>query len=1394
MAGTGKTSIAKTVCELASADAEIMLGGSFFCSRSTGLAAQRDIRCVIPTLSQLFALKSAEYRLTLADTIELGVQHKEVAAQVKYLLQTPIYALKDVPVPILFVIDALDECGGQTTDGMLDDAQCHAVVMNMLEALVNLTRSDPKLPVKFLVTSRPETQIRDTSISNEQLSQILRLHTVDVREVNADISRYITETLNAKLSGKPRYRASITETDVENLVHLCDGLFIVAATTIAHTFGKGADAAVAKFKKLLNPSGNGLNKTAAAPLDRMYEMILNDALQEDEPEATELLALQRLLACLLSARTTLSVTALADFTDLEPHNVRASLSWLHAVVHVPEEDDMPGARTVHASFGDYLYSRAPSHICIHQSLGHDILAHGCLDVMAKQLHFNVSQSASSYMSNSPTQTDSITLSLEYACMQWIYHVASVSDTGKIYVKIGVIFRPRLLYWLEVMSILHQVWRAARMLFFAAGTVDTHADSDLAQFFRDAHSFVASSHEAIERSAPHIYLSALPFADRNSLVYQYLAPRCIGLITVDTVGIGQHRGSTVMTLTGHDGAVSSVSYSSDGRLLASGSNDGSVRIWDTRTGEEAMFPMRSGDRKVLSVDFARNGKWVASGTESGAVCIWDVTPGPAGRRILSNHSGSVWSVVYSPDSSRLASASVDGTVRLWNSETCEQLAVQSGYMASVHGIAFSPDGEILESTSDDRRARQWYINTGQVTYEQLTQPVLNSHVRSGFRSHSDSYSYSDYDYDSDSDFRFGSKLKARPFYSVDFSPDGKMLARTDHTGKTVGLFYYNTKENITSLQCYSRINSVQFSPDGRSLVAAFGRAIRLWTLQPDPRNASRVDLGGHGGEVNWVTFSPDGLHIASASDDGTIRIWNAVSGQSTVQPLPVHDSVVRSVAVSHDDAFIVSGSEDKSVRVWNTRTGDGTYLPLCGHTEPVSSASISPDGRLIASALAETLAEVEAQAKAKALAQWQAQGQVKAQAKAQAKANEAALGTELGKTWANARADPSATTQAKAQMVAQAWAQAEAKAEAGLLAYRRWPQVEKQAELLMKAEAKARQAAAAQAEEVQRTCIIRLWDTQSGTAVGKPLRGHSSCVMAVSFSHHGRWLASASGDKTVQIWDVATQQALAVGPLRCQRGANTVAFSPDDGLVAAGDDSGRIYLWRTDTGKKAHELFEAESSSVLSLQWMNAYRRGLDPPDVSDTRVWSVAFSSDGARIVSGGYENAARIWDIKAGQCILILRGYTGNVRSVAWSLDGSIIGTGCEDAKVRLWDAMTGTPLATLRGHTKSVQSVAFTRDGHFLVSGSSDTTIRKWDVRAACQLLSKGSSSPVAALASATLKDGWLVGSSGELISWVPVEYRDYLATIPCTFQFAKSCIIVGVGDDGLRAGLNWTSCWHG
>jgi len=471
--GTGKSAIAWTICSLAQASSEMLLGGSFFCSRSASTSAQRDVRCILPTLVQLLARQSLEFSQALAAelTRDPDILHQQIMAQIEHLLYKPLLALKTSPVPIVFVIDALDECGGlSSADESFNNAETHRLVSDMLEALVAFSRYPVKLPVKFIVTSRPETHIRDTPVSDATFSKVLQLHTVNKQQVTEDIRLYISTSLR---SG-PKLRSLFTEADVGTLTKLCDGLFIVARTALVFALGAGVDRAVTRLKRLLNFTQDGLSAGAAAPLDRMYALILTEAASFDEEQIDNLddglPNLLQMLASLLCARTTLSVMALADLMNSTVLHLRACMSHLHAVLHVPDNDSEPGLRTLHASFGDYLFGRAPSSLHIASSLGHDILARGCLHIMANQLHFNVSKSVSAHEQNLSTRPDSITLSLEYACLHWVYHVCDISES--LDDVINEIFPSRFLFWLEVLSVLKRISRAAAMLIIATSTVST----------------------------------------------------------------------------------------------------------------------------------------------------------------------------------------------------------------------------------------------------------------------------------------------------------------------------------------------------------------------------------------------------------------------------------------------------------------------------------------------------------------------------------------------------------------------------------------------------------------------------------------------------------------------------------------------------------------------------------------------------------------------------------------------------------------------------------------------------------------------------------------------------------------------------------------------------------
>lgn len=702
MAGTGKTSIAVSLCRMLREDRAVFLGGGFFCSRSVGSAARTDVRRIIPTLAALIAGKSQEFADALASELEKDrhLGHKPVGEQIGPLLRSPLNALQVSTRPIVFVIDALDECKNELE------------LAELLRLLVDY-KWDAK--IKFILTSRPELHIRDTAISNFAHNTILHLYTISADEVRSDIQLYIMGTLKAAIAEASWY----SDHDVEQLVELSGGLFIFASTVLKYVLQrKGDEVRRDRLRKATSAVTAGISALTA--VDKVYEFILVDATRSDIVDDDEMENMRNILACILTARTSLSVEALAVLVDMSPGMLRGSLEQLHSLIYVPTDDIQPGLQTLHASFGDYLFERGPAHIRITASLGHDLLAHGCLKRMAwDDLCFNVSRSHSSFKPNSMGAADGFPMSLIYACLNWPHHIVSASIGSAFDMEINRLFRPKLLFWLEVLSVLSKIDIASELLRIANSTVsqiimsplhcltlEQLSESVISQFLCDAGVFVASSHRAISKSAPHIYLSALPFAAKESLVYRDFVPSCIGLVSVITSGTDSPGGQLVATLTGHEKVVHSVAYSPDGCLLASGSDDGSVRLWDVQTGAEVISPLQSDDGFVYCVAFSPNGRYVASATYLGSVHVWNVLTGRAALHPLHGHSMTVLSVTYSPDGSLIASSSGDHTVRIWSAENGLEIFVISGHTDRVNAVAFSPDGRLLASASHDKTIRLW----------------------------------------------------------------------------------------------------------------------------------------------------------------------------------------------------------------------------------------------------------------------------------------------------------------------------------------------------------------------------------------------------------------------------------------------------------------------------------------------------------------------------------------------------------------------------------------------------------------------------------------------------------------------------------------------------------------
>jgi len=430
--------------------------------------------------------------------------------------------------------------------------------------------------------------------------------------------------------------------------------------------------------------------------------------------------------------------------------------------------------------------------------------------------------------------------------------------------------------------------------------------EVARFLRDANSFVVSSHAAIARSAPHIYLSAVPFAPKGSLIFLDFAPLCAGVISVETFGTNHHASRLVMTLTGHESRVCSIAYSPSGDLLAAGLEDGTVHIWDTRTGEEFVSPMRSRDGAIMSVAFAPDGQLLASGARNGAVSVWNVTTGRLHLRQLQIHSKPVNIIAFSPDGKLVASSSWE-TVSLWNVETA-QIVSAGGYNVSPISLSFSPDGKVLKLRCIGSKL-SWRIDA----------PGSNPQLLP----HPDDEEYS---------------LSSSPHSSkLSISLDNNYNLSVTGNGRVV-----------TIPDIGNRDLDIRISPDETCFVA-FGEdydGLHLWDFRFIDADPKFTVLDSHRGSVRVISFSSDGKYLASELLDHTIRIWDVGPSKDAFQR--VHESRVNALAVSPDNKFIVSGRDDGSVHVQDARTGEVKLCPLIGHEYGVESVAISPDGQMIAS--------------------------------------------------------------------------------------------------------------------------------------------------------------------------------------------------------------------------------------------------------------------------------------------------------------------------------------------------------------------------------------------------------------------------------------------------------------
>jgi len=727
-----------------------------------------------------------------------------------------------------------------------------------------------------------------------------------------------------------------------------------------------------------------------------------------------------------------------------------------------------------------------------------------------------------------------------------------------------------------------------------------------------------------------------------------------------------------SLTHHSSSVTSVAYCLASSLLASGSSDHTVKLWDAVTGKElATFSAHS--ESVASVAFSPDGTRLASGSEDATVKLWDVVSGKVVAS-FSGHSAGVASVSFSPDGTKLASGSSDKTVKLWDLVTGKEIETFSGHSEGVTSVAFSPDGSYLASgagvtfSADGSRISSGSTSLqrpGEVKLWNLSQgkkPIA-------FSGHSATVT------------------------CVAFSPDGSHLA-SGSWDKKVKIWSTATGKELSVLTAHSGpITSVAFSLDGLHIATGSeDKTIKLWEVAMNKEVAS---FSGHSASVTSVAFSPEGKNLASGSEDMTIRLWDVSTGQGLTK-LSGHSSGVAGVALSPDGSKIASGSWDETVKVWDLDTGKELNT-FSGHSGSVTSVAFSPDGNLLASGSEDKTVKL-----------W-----------------DLVTGKEInfkhsdGVTSVAFSPDGSLLASGSEDKTVKLWELATGKERT----FFKHPDVVTSVAFSPDGTLLASSGSGDNS--------VKLWNTDTGKELPS-FSGHSGKVTSIAFSPDGSRLASGSEDMSIRLWSIATGKEEATFSGHSDY-VTSVAFSPDGNHLASGGQDTTIRLWEISTGKQLAS-FSGNAHLITSVVFHQDGKRLISGSGDKTVKVWdialsnetvtfsghssgvtSLAFSPKGGIIASGSEDYTVKLWDTATGRELTAFYGHSGNVTSVAFSPDGRLLASGSESVdqpgEIRLWDLATGKEVANISGHSKGVVSVVFSPDGNRLASASIDHTVKLWD-----------------------------------------------------------------------------------
>jgi WD40 repeat protein/DNA replication protein DnaC len=673
---------------------------------------------------------------------------------------------------------------------------------------------------------------------------------------------------------------------------------------------------------------------------------------------------------------------------------------------------------------------------------------------------------------------------------------------------------------------------------------------------------------------------------------------------------------------HSDIITDVNLSPNEKVLASASKDKTVRLWNFKN--ENITNYRSSDTQVNKALFSPNGQIIATNNwEDDTLKIW--------RRdgtFLRTIQGDSSVMSFSPDSQALITGSRDDVIKLWTSEGKE--VIWKNKIDSIASIKLSYDGQIIATVGTDRTVRLWKRDGTPIT-------VLHKYPVNRNRENQipavvfspDSQIIATFGNDNKvklwkSD---GTLIKTMPGHAqsikqVVFSKDSRLIA-TIGDDNFIKLWEPDGTLIAILTGHHHRVTNVIFSPNNKILasidsakVRGGNSQIRLWRSNGTPLSEPIDDYGGR-----EIYFSPDSNFIASTHQGGLIKLWK--QDGTFITTLAGHRDTVNDVSFSRNGQTIVSASGDNTVRVWKRQPTTGkfekSFKTLREHNAAVNSVSVSPDSQIIASASDDKTVKL-----------WDREGKLiqllepifrgKVHQVDFSGDGKIILAYSLYKN-----------QESRNNYLISVW-----KKDGNQFKYLKSIETHKNDYLSFSPSlGKSRSEIA----YVNKEDSLKLWNINSGTLLAS-FKGHTHWINSVAFSSDGQFIASASDDKTIKLWDNSGQ--LIQNFIGHREPVNSISFNPkESGQLASASDDKTVRLWSSKTGKE-----------ILK-------------PIAHSEEVKSVAFSPNGETIVSASGGNI-NFWS-KNGNKIktpLKYENNSNNYNDLSFSSDGSML-------------ALAGTPIS---------------------------------------------------------------------------------------------------------------------